>query len=145
MDEDQRAGQHEYEIDPARRLLILQLRGHTSLASLLSTARRIYDDPDYDPAFDAIVDSDGAEWDIDFNAIADYADRLRDDPRRLTGALALVTRDPVSFGIARMYDALGGEMQLEVGFEESMEAAIEWINGVRVRGQSKYSDPGDEK
>lgn len=122
----------EYQIDPARRLVRVTMRGHLTGDDLLKFQREVWSRPDVQ-GFDELVDASGIELDLssrltsDLRGLAEIAASM-DSPN--VSKLAIVAEDDFGFGLGRMYAAYReaaahGTRVVEV-FRE-IEPALAWL------------------
>lgn len=122
---------HHYKILADQRLTIMALAGTVTLDSMLAVVDRLYTDPEYVPAYDGIIDLSDSKVALNYDDMTRYFARIESDPQRMSGLVVFVTRDPVSFGMSRMYMGVSGESDSGVHFENTIEEALAWIDAMR--------------
>lgn len=119
-----------WEIDPARRLVIVTYIGKVTLETLAAAQAEVRRDPAFDPAFALLFDYTRADASgIDTAAVK----RIAAATPFVPGApRAFVVADEVGYGLIRMfrsYSELAGRGDLVEAFRDRAEA-IRWIAGV---------------
>jgi hypothetical protein len=117
----------QYEIDKGRRLLRAVSIGRVDAEAVRDYLRRMESDPDYDPAFDGIIDVRSASADVSPDDIRDIAELVRRRPREATGRRAVLVSSDEHFGLMRMFEAYasGGPTRYRV-FRDPDEAKA-WL------------------
>ena len=114
-------------IYPSRRLIYSGLTGPTSRDEILMLRRQAAQHPDFDAAFDVIVDLRTA--DLSALSAGDIAMMASTTALDQTARRALVAGSADRYGIARMYEArralAGGNEQIRV--VHTMAEAVDWL------------------
>lgn len=117
----------DYQIDPARRLVVNTATGHVSGAELLGAQRSMVHDPDFDSSFSQILDLSAlTSVDVTAEQIRSIAALTAFSP---TSRRAHVVTDPVQYGLLRMFQAYAGDRGGEIRLFTTRAQADRWIDG----------------
>jgi hypothetical protein len=115
----------EYRIDAAARIVYSTAKGSISIADALPYVERLRADPAFDPAMSQLFDFSGVTR-IDLGT-----DDLRSmAPANVFGRgarRAFVATNDVSYGVARMFEALVAPAGTELRVFREMEEAKRWL------------------
>jgi len=113
-----------YHIDRSTRTVFLAVVGQIDLAQIADVGQRLRQDPDFDPAFQELLDLQGmAPPNLHYPDLHLMAHEI--DPFPATSRRALVAPDALAFGLARMYQMIHGDDNIRVF--RSRPAALEWL------------------
>jgi hypothetical protein len=117
---------YSYEMDLPRQLVRVRLYGEVSDADLLAGDEELRADSRFQPEFDQIVDmSDAIEGGLTGEGIRELANR---PPLfATTSRRALVVRSDLGYGLARMFQALRGDVAGEIQIFRSLAHAETWL------------------
>jgi hypothetical protein len=88
-------------------------------------------------AMDRITDITSVErFDVGFPAVNILASRLRDRQFPRTIKSAIIVAEAVQFGLARMYQTLNENPQMEIRIVHSLNEARDWIANKAEKGTS---------
>jgi len=119
-----------YRLKPDEKLLILTHRGIVTDDEFLSFYRTLYEDTRFDKSFDLLVDLQQTESSPrSAEALTEFADFIRDQFLNTTASpkVAVVAPKDISFGLARMYEAIRGDVRYEFAVFRSTDAAMTWL------------------
>lgn len=109
----------KYSIDRKARLVTTVFFGIFTDSDVWHLIDQLRADPDYDPDFDELIDCTGVTENF-VSAATLSAVRSSPKPRR-----AVVAPSPKNYGIARMFQAMQVNQQIEVF--RTLEEAKEWL------------------
>lgn len=120
-----------YRLKPDEKLVILVHRGIVADDEFLSFYSTLYEDTRFDKSFNLLVDlrrTESASRSSD--ALSEFAEFIRN---QFSGAavrpkVAVVAPRDISFGLARMYEAISSDIPVEFTVFRSIEAAISWLD-----------------
>ena len=115
-----------FEFDPARRLVIVTVRGELTDEGLLEGYDRLMGDPRYRPDYDQLVDLSNAEG----GKVTTHGVRalVARPPEFVPSARrAIVIRSDLGFGMAHMFQILRGDGAGQVQVFRDLDAAKQWL------------------
>jgi len=105
----------EYQIDPARRVVFIRCAGRVSISEVFQAAGQLRADPNFDPAFNALIDfTELTKVDAAYAEVSQFAKSQNGSPFSLHARRVVVAPQDFAYGIARMYQALRGEAEFLV-------------------------------
>lgn len=122
---------HELVFDPARSLTCLIFKNQVTLANLQELVELLYEDPDYNPDWDCLIDMSTAKFDLSYSDVFEYVQRISKEPRRVRGVTVIVSRSLLHYGIGRMFDSLAGDSLGTVHIERTMPRAQNRLTKLR--------------
>ena len=115
-----------YEILPERRVILQRYAGSFSLADLLASTQRLWDDPLYSRSYDGIVDLSATSVAISMNDLRSLIGFLRTSERTSTGRWGAVANSPLVTACAMIYQrAIAPVHEFEVF--STWDAACDYI------------------
>lgn len=122
------ASNHHYEIVPEKQRVVVHYDGAVTLDSLMEITRRVHEDPAYSPDFDGIGNLLNGVFEVNFQTVSLFADKLRQQPRHSTGHFVLVYDTPEKFGLGRMFQTLSEDIPHTLHFSRSLEEAHQLLD-----------------
>jgi hypothetical protein len=117
-----------HKIDPQRNLASLELEGALALPVVFAARERLCSDPDFRGHMNQLWDlTEVVEFDLDHAGLSSVIERQRRNEFDRRMRLALVAPHDAAFGLGRMYEAMTGEAEFEVGVFRDRPSALEWI------------------
>ena len=119
-----------YQSKPDERLVILIHVGAVSDDEFLSFYKALYEDTRFDKSFNLLVDLRQAESSVRSTAaLNEFAHFVRRQFVNTTvrPKVAVVASEDISFGLARMYEALSGAVPWEFVVFRAASAALAWL------------------
>jgi hypothetical protein len=115
-----------YEIDPARRRVRVRVVGSLCDQDLVDGDAELRGDPEFDPAYDQLVDLREAEGSaVSSEGVWELANR---PPLFLpTSRRAILVATDLGFGMARMFEMMRGEKSGVIRVFESLDSAELWL------------------
>jgi hypothetical protein len=114
-----------YTIDRERRLVVSEANGLVTAEDFLEQGKRLAEDPRFDPSFDQILDlRNASQVELPTPALKGMASLRLFGPgaRR-----AMVASRDLTFGLARMYEALRADAPESIKTFRTMEDALRWL------------------
>jgi len=121
-----------YRIDPDRALVLAEAWGVLTDHDILAHKTNLANDPTFAPTMAQLTDVRRIER-LDVTAAGVRAMVAHDAAhaeRRAGHRLALVVPSDSAFGMARMYQLMGGQDEGGVGVFRTMEEAREWLSRI---------------
>ena len=112
--------------------LVVTLRGPVQMQDLMDLAKVIYAEPRFDPQMDLIMDLRQTTVQINYDQMTRLTDFLSRHPRHFRGKAAFVTDSPVTYGLTRMFENIGGDLHEAVGHFASPAEARRWLDEDRL-------------
>ena len=119
-----------YRLRSDEKLVILVHRGIVTDEEFLSFYRTIYEDNRFDKSFDLLVDLRQTESaSRSAEALSEFAEFIRNHFSNTTAGpkVAVVAPKDISFGLARMYEALSGDVPFAFAVFRTSDEALSWL------------------
>ena len=116
-----------YRLRSDEKLVILVHRGIVTDEEFLSFYRILYEDNRFDKSFDLLVDLRQTESaSRSAEALSEFAEFIRNHFSNTTAGpkVAVVAPKDISFGLARMYEALSGDVPFEFAVFRTSDEAL---------------------
>ena len=119
----------DYRIDTARGLVFTDCHGNISAADMDDIAQRLRNDPAFNPDYRQLVDLTAVSGiSAPFDAIRHFASDQRGDPFSGKSHRAIVAPHDLTFGVARMYEALREDKDNgALRVFRSLPEALKWL------------------
>ncbi|MFT5441154.1 MAG: hypothetical protein ACI8W3_000194 [Myxococcota bacterium] len=114
-----------YVVDTCQKLVEVTVEGDLTDEELIQHCETMRADPSIDPDFVELDHLDSTLELISINAIRAVAEMLEDST--LVRKMAIYTQRDVAFGLARMYEMLGGESATQVAVFRNLSEAKAWL------------------
>lgn len=120
--------QIKYRIIPELRLWIEHYSGTVTVEEIINQRKRIIEDHDFQPEYNAIADFRDAILPFKLNELREFIDLLRDNVsmrgKRMVGIL---TNTPQQVAISELYRLHLGELPMKVEIFSTIEATVRFI------------------
>jgi hypothetical protein len=114
-----------YTIDPHHRVVVLEVRGALTLAEIIDAAGKLRRDPFFQPSFAMLMDLSEAERiELDAAAVTSFI-QAGHDPFQPGVRRAIVATRPDTYGLARMYQGVTGDLNIFIF--RSRDEAMAWL------------------
>lgn len=117
----------EFSIDEGKGVVVERFKGECHLSDLVSAIDTIYSSPEYRPEYNGIVDLREAMLRISYNDMINFVGFLHQHPRRSTGRWAFVVSSTLNFGLCRMYEIIGFDLQRDTAIFKDRDEALRWL------------------
>jgi hypothetical protein len=122
---------YDFNFDHSKKLLYYTMSGEVDFDNLISITHALYADPEYYPDIDVIIDVRECDLLLGFNEMSQFVQWLGTRENRIRGYVAFVAGAPSTYGTTRMYGGLGDELQGEINYFASIEAAEKWLEDMK--------------
>ena len=119
-----------YRLRSDEKLVILIHQGIVTDEEFLSFYRTLYEDNRFDKSFDLLVDLRQTESaSRSAEALSEFAEFIRNlfSNTNAGPKVAVVAPKDISFGLARMYEALSGDVPFEFAVFRTSDEALSWL------------------
>ena len=89
----------------------------------------IFNDPEWEPTLDGVLDFTSATVDLGYMDMRDVVAGLRNNPALSRGRWACVVSGDAAYGMLRMYEALSDGLHRDFRIFRQRDAALAWITG----------------
>jgi hypothetical protein len=113
-----------YHIDRTRNVIYSTGAGWLSVEEILDLQQRAQRDPDFNPSLYQLHDFRAASFDLSYEGIEHLARTALPKPG---SRIAIVVDSSLSFGLARMFEAMRFESGEEIGVLREMGDAHTWL------------------
>jgi hypothetical protein len=114
----------DYHIDRTRSIIYSTGAGWLSVEEISDLQHRAQRDPDFNPSFCQLHDFRAASFDLSYERIEHLARTALPKPG---SRIAIVVGNTLSFGLARMFEAMRFESGEEIGVFREMGDAHTWL------------------
>jgi hypothetical protein len=119
-----------YVIDQVHRAVLSDVRGTVSMADVVDVTNRLRREPFFQPTFSLLIDlSETQHFNIAAEDLGGFV-HTSHDPFQPGIRRAIVATRPDSYGVARMYQNLAGD--LNICIFRSRDEALSWLGLVPV-------------
>ncbi len=111
------------------RLVLVTSDGAFSLEDAEGAVQRLLSDPAFEPGSSVLIDVRGSTESASAGEISERAEWFATLSRAHIKRCALVTGDPLQFGLARMFSSFADATGMEVRAFREMSEAESWLGG----------------
>jgi hypothetical protein len=121
-----------YVIHQDRRFVDEVVRGPVTRNELSAFFSSVFNDPQWDPTFDGVLDFTSATVEMGYMDVRDLVASFRTNPAAGRGRWACVVSNDAAYGMLRMYQTLSDGLHSDFMIFRERSAALAWIKGSAV-------------